>query len=81
MMRGDGRSGSIRARPSPTSSASAYAALAVFVLAILAILSSDDIWLVVLTFVAIGLVAAVIVIDVWRLMDRSSGEPADEDRR
>lgn len=60
MMRGDGRSGSIRARPSPTSSASASAALAVFVLAILAILSSDDIWLVILTFVAIGLVAAVI---------------------
>jgi hypothetical protein len=56
-------------------------ALAVFVLAILAIIGSDDIWLVVLTFVAIGLVAAVIVIDVWRLMDRSSGEPADEDGR
>ena len=55
--------------------------LAVFVLAILAILSSDDIWLVVLTFVAIGLVATVIAIDVWRLMDRSSGEPTDEDRR
>ena len=48
---------------------------------LLAILGSDDIWVVVLTLVAIGLVAAVIVIDVWRLMDRSSGEPADEERR
>jgi hypothetical protein len=56
-------------------------ALVVFVLAILAIIGSDDIWLVVLTFVAIGLVAAIVSIDVWRLIDRSSGEPSDEDRR
>ena len=50
-------------------------ALAVLVLAILAIVSGDDIRLVVLTFVTIGLVATVIVDDVSRLMDRSSADP------
>jgi hypothetical protein len=54
--------------------------LAVFILAILGIIGSDDIWLIVLTFVAMALVAGVIVIDVWRLMADSSGDPADEDR-
>ena len=67
--------------PEPHIARLGLCALAVFVLAILAIIGSDDIWLVVLTFVAIALVAAIVVIDVWRLMDRSSGEPSDDDRR
>ena len=54
------------------------AALAVLVNCILALVDTDDVWLVVVTVVSIILIALVVVIDVWRVMDRDADEPDAE---
>ena len=46
----------------------ALAGAAVMVLSILAIIETDDVWIIVFTVLSIALIAMAIVIDVWRLM-------------
>jgi hypothetical protein len=55
----------------------ALLATAVGVLSIIAILETDDIWIVAVTFIAIVLVVALLVIDLYRVLDRSDSEDGD----
>jgi hypothetical protein len=57
------------------------AALAVLVNCILALVDTDDVWLVIVTVVSIILIGIVVVVDVWRVMDRDADEPADPPSR
>ena len=50
------------------------AALSVLVLGIMALFDTDDVWLVVVTFAAIVLIAVVVVIDVLRMAGTADDE-------
>ena len=52
----------------------AFAALFVLVLCIAALQETDDIWIIVLTVPAIILIAAVVIIDVVRVIDRDQDD-------
>ena len=54
------------------------AAIAVLMLCILALFDTDDVWLVVVTVASIGLIAVVVMIDVWRLI--AADEDADPEQ-
>ena len=48
------------------------------VLSIIAIMETDDIWIVVVTIVAVVLVVILLAIDLYRVIDRSAPESADD---
>ncbi len=52
----------------------AMIAVAVGVLGILALLDTDDIWIIVALVVSMGLVAVLLVIDLYRVIDDSAPE-------
>jgi hypothetical protein len=53
------------------------AALAVLMLCILALFDTDDVWLVVAGLASIVLIAAVVVVDVWRVIG-ATGDEVDQ---
>jgi hypothetical protein len=56
----------------------ALLAAAVGVLSIIAIMETDDIWIVLVTIVAVVLVAILLAIDLYRVIERSAPESTDE---
>jgi uncharacterized membrane protein YedE/YeeE len=56
----------------------ALIAVLVMMGSVVAILETDDAWLVVVTVAAIALIAAVIVADLWRVLAQSGDEPDEE---
>ena len=57
----------------------ALLAAAVAVLSVIAIIETDDIWIVAVTIVAMLLVGILIIVDLYRVIDRSAPESRGDD--